>query len=792
MLRGMGLQKGKAIGRNARPGAPLEPVEYSPQHQGFASPRAAGRWRPQRPPQAQPPQLRHGSPAASSTRLLQSLLCGPCKSYALCRCYNVIRLWTVVVRRPSPLAVPATSGAAARCNACEKDFPSAAQLATHVGMHQRCGRDGCTFEATGKMLKEHSVTVHGEKSPLSALAQRAALRRGRESAEDIEQWRRERRQQYPTAANVRRKMDAAAERRGGGASEDSEAALRKKRLREVLAKQAELGVPVAEIPPWYVQDGLDRGRGEGGGGRGRGRGRGFRGSGRGTARHEYGTPSWGRPAAASLRSDDGAGSLGHGEALLLEGGEKGRDGGGGCVLLEEGEAERKRQRQASPARPKDQVADAAAPSVSATVDERETATDAAAEVGRGNGDCQADEMEVATSSAAIDAPPVGTSVSEVQGSPEGGLDSKSASASTGEGPARALVPQQAPDSRARLCYFYRRGRCRKGSRCNFSHQLHPGGDSSGPKGRQGGDGGGGRAAFRRGAAAMAAGAPPSLLAKLLAPEIQQDRSYLLQAFRFFVDNGFFSKPTGTALKLPAWADDGPGETARQSLKPGEAATQAATGARNTEQLEDKSIELEAEEEEYEDEEHEEEEEEEEDQEEEEEEEEDEEDEEGEAEAVREGGEEDGREVISGEEREAGGEVATVAGTGLRLAPEVATTSCLDELRTMGSLMDCTQYGPEYGHIKDGEEVPELELRQPADEGLELVAALGGQRGALDLGVDLRRQKANEQVEDVDAEAVSHDVEALLARHCQANHVASITPPTQRPTSPPWLGDEPLG
>lgn len=63
-----------------------------------------------------------------------------------------------------------------------------------------------------------------------------------------------------------------------------------------------------------------------------------------------------------------------------------------------------------------------------------------------------------------------------------------------------------------------------------------------------------------------------------------------------------------------------------------------------------------------------------------------------------------------------------------------------------------------------ENAPEFELREAANEGAELVRAPRREGGAIgevvDLGIDLRREKANEEVEEVDAEAVGDDVETL--------------------------------
>jgi hypothetical protein len=69
-------------------------------------------------------------------------------------------------------------------------------------------------------------------------------------------------------------------------------------------------------------------------------------------------------------------------------------------------------------------------------------------------------------------------------------------------------------------------------------------------------------------------------------------------------------------------------------------------------------------------------------------------------------------------------------------------------------------------------VPEFELREATNEGTKLIGATCRESGALgefvDLGVHLGREEADEEVEDIDSEAVRDDVEALDEVH--ADHV----------------------
>ncbi|XP_055816992.1 uncharacterized protein LOC129886361 isoform X2 [Solanum dulcamara] len=70
------------------------------------------------------------------------------------------------------------------------------------------------------------------------------------SEQEIRQWREERRKNYPSKANTDKLTEKMVE------SEDSSCAakLRRQQLKEILAKQAELGFEVAEIPSSYLSD----------------------------------------------------------------------------------------------------------------------------------------------------------------------------------------------------------------------------------------------------------------------------------------------------------------------------------------------------------------------------------------------------------------------------------------------------------------------------------------------------------------------------------------------------------
>lgn len=90
-----------------------------------------------------------------------------------------------------------------------------------------------------------------------------------------------------------------------------------------------------------------------------------------------------------------------------------------------------------------------------------------------------------------------------------------------------------------------------------------------------------------------------------------------------------------------------------------------------------------------------------------------------------------------------------------------------------------QNGPKHGNIKEFEEghkdrghnsirgaIPELELRHAAGKRAVLLAITRGTRqdGAVRLGVDLRREEPNKEVEKINAETVGDDKPAVQEVH----------------------------
>ncbi|KAM1941284.1 hypothetical protein ACFX13_028877 [Malus domestica] len=69
--------------------------------------------------------------------------------------------------------------------------------------------------------------------------------------QEIERWREERRKHYPSKSNIEKKIN---EKMINSEIIEREANIRREQLKEILTKQAELGVEVAEVPSYYLAD----------------------------------------------------------------------------------------------------------------------------------------------------------------------------------------------------------------------------------------------------------------------------------------------------------------------------------------------------------------------------------------------------------------------------------------------------------------------------------------------------------------------------------------------------------
>ncbi|KAK8517055.1 hypothetical protein V6N13_092333 [Hibiscus sabdariffa] len=103
----------------------------------------------------------------------------------------------------------------------------------HSNGHKKKGRDN---ERATNFPHSNSANPAKEKRRSLALTY---------TEQEIRQWREERKKFYPTKANIKKKLSAKV-------ADTEVAKLRSEQLKEILAKQAELGVEVAEIPSHYL------------------------------------------------------------------------------------------------------------------------------------------------------------------------------------------------------------------------------------------------------------------------------------------------------------------------------------------------------------------------------------------------------------------------------------------------------------------------------------------------------------------------------------------------------------
>ncbi|CAG8475373.1 11929_t:CDS:2, partial [Funneliformis caledonium] len=116
-----------------------------------------------------------------------------------------------------------------RCEPCAKSFAHEAQLKYHMNLHRKC--DHCEFSAMTNILKTHLSEVHKvgsnpKKSDESSL--KAVMDFHLDTPEAIAKWIEQRKNNYPTDANIERKKKLEAARIARGKVLKSQA--QKKRL----------------------------------------------------------------------------------------------------------------------------------------------------------------------------------------------------------------------------------------------------------------------------------------------------------------------------------------------------------------------------------------------------------------------------------------------------------------------------------------------------------------------------------------------------------------------------------
>ncbi len=97
------------------------------------------------------------------------------------------------------------------------------------------------------------------------------------------------------------------------------------------------------------------------------------------------------------------------------------------------------------------------------------------------------------------------------------------------------------------CYFFQRGRCKKGSRCHFVHDRQ--------QRRKGGEERANMRGKDRQKGASSSILRPTLLSKLLDSSIRADKSRILECLRFFVKNSFLLEWPTRPLEFSNWLEE---------------------------------------------------------------------------------------------------------------------------------------------------------------------------------------------------------------------------------------------
>ncbi|GAB4855210.1 hypothetical protein Ancab_023836 [Ancistrocladus abbreviatus] len=125
------------------------------------------------------------------------------------------------------------------------------QKSQHPHAHNVRGNHKFSNQNGGKGIGKHVVRNSGldnSANPSSGGKRRSLAMHYTEK--EVQQWREERRKNYPTKVNIEQKLD----RQRNLEVADSDAKMRRQQLKDILAKQAELGFEVPEIPSHYLSD----------------------------------------------------------------------------------------------------------------------------------------------------------------------------------------------------------------------------------------------------------------------------------------------------------------------------------------------------------------------------------------------------------------------------------------------------------------------------------------------------------------------------------------------------------
>ncbi|CAM6103892.1 unnamed protein product [Calypogeia fissa] len=364
--------------------------------------------------------------------------------------------------RAEELVRSQSQAGALRCEACDRTFKNAQQFSAHNNTHVKCDVEGCSFEASGRVVKDHKQSAHDNSASDPQVRSKF---KSKENEEEISRWIEERRKHYPTAANIKQKAEEMKARKMRGELVDEDARKRRERLKEILAKQAELGVPVAEVPSYYMSDRYGSLKGKG---------------------------------AKGESSESGANEI-------QKNGKRGPDRG----QVSNGAAKEEEDKEPPTKVPR--ILDgsshgSAEPAPRVPKLELDTIQGAKRVVVEVKEDLETEAVEQ----------PCGLPTDEKDHN----------------------VPSKTSE---KLCFFFKRGRCKKGNRCEFLHERRP------KKKRKDDD-------VISAATQPAPKRAPTLLSKLLESDIRREKSHLLQSFRFFVNNMFLLEYPEKPLQFFEWQE----------------------------------------------------------------------------------------------------------------------------------------------------------------------------------------------------------------------------------------------
>ncbi|CAO2197190.1 unnamed protein product [Urochloa humidicola] len=122
------------------------------------------------------------------------------------------------------------------------------------GRHHNQGRGrGNNWGDTKSNFMSHESPASGRRSDVPAPASGGGRKRPPiiYDANEVKQWIEARKKNYPTSVNIKKKSS---EGQSDDQSKDKDAQLRRQELKEVLAKQQELGFELPELPPGYLSE----------------------------------------------------------------------------------------------------------------------------------------------------------------------------------------------------------------------------------------------------------------------------------------------------------------------------------------------------------------------------------------------------------------------------------------------------------------------------------------------------------------------------------------------------------